>query len=94
MARWKADTGGPIEPPEWYRNFHPEAWDEPDDHERNMLAGCTALFGSDWAADRHRIHAERRWAEAKHVYRQAHPAFAKQEFSKLIEAFRDRHPGY
>jgi hypothetical protein len=26
--------------------------------------------------------------------RQAHPAFATQEFNKLIEAFRDRHDGY
>lgn len=86
MARWKASTGGPIEAPEWYRVYHPEQWDEPDEHERLMLAGCTAALGSEWVADRHRWHAERRWHEAQHAYRQQHPQFATQEFNKIIEA--------
>jgi hypothetical protein len=85
MARWKASTSGPIEAPEWYRVYHPEAWDEPDEQERRMLAGCTAALGSEWMADRHRWHAERRWHEAQHAYRQAHPAFSEQEFRKIIE---------
>jgi hypothetical protein len=39
-------------------------------------------------ADRHRIHAERRWQEAKHRYRQAHPQLATQELEDLFEEFR------
>jgi len=62
MARWRS-TGGRIEAPEWYRNFHPESWDEPD--------------------------AERRWAQAKHAYRQAHPAFGEQEFEDLMAEIRN-----
>jgi hypothetical protein len=53
-----------------------------------MLAGCTAALGSEWVADRHRWHAERRWQEAKHKYRQAHPQFATQELEDLFEEFR------
>lgn len=87
MARWRA-AGKRIEAPEWYRNYHPADWDEPDEQERRMLAGCTAALGSEWVADRHRIHAERRWQEAKHRYRQAHPQLATQELEDLFEEFR------
>jgi hypothetical protein len=64
------------------------------EHERNMLAGCTALLGSEWVPGVHRVHVERRWREAQYRYREAHPAFATQEFNKIIEAFRDGHDGY
>jgi hypothetical protein len=87
VARWRAAVGR-IEGPEWYRNYHPEDWDEPDEQERRMLAGCTAALGSEWVADWHRRHAERRWQEAKHKYRQAHPQFATQELEDLFEEFR------
>jgi hypothetical protein len=92
VARWKASTSGPIEPPEWYRNFHPEAWDEMDAQERAMFDGSPGW--RPWPDYLHEIHARRRWMEAQHAYRQAHPAFGTQEFNKIIEAFRDGHDGY
>lgn len=84
MASWRPRQPARIEAPEWYRNYHPEAWDEPDEQEQRMLAGCEVL-GEEWVAGRHRMHAERRWHEAQHRYRQEHPAFASQEFDDLIE---------
>lgn len=68
MARWRA-AAGRIEPPEWYRNFHPEAWDEPDSQEQQMIDGCPSM--RPWPDDVHRWHAERRWGQAQHKYRQA-----------------------
>ena len=84
MARWRASAGR-IEAPEWYRNYHPEDWQEPDVQEQRMLAGCVEALGAEWVEGRHRMHAERRWHEAKHRYRQAHPAFASQELEDLLE---------
>lgn len=94
MARWRRITDGRIEAPEWYRNFHPEAWDEPDAQEQRMIDGCPDW--RPWPDDVHRWHAERRWGQAKHAYRQKHPALAEQELEDLIgeEAQarrRDRH---
>ena len=89
MARWR-ERHGRIEPPEWYRNYHPEAWDTPDEHELRMMAGN---LGLPWPAELHRMHAERRWAQAKYAYEVAHPAFATQEFDALIESARERHAG-
>jgi len=85
MARWRS-TGGRIEAPEWYRNFHPESWDEPDAQEQAMISGS---LGRDWPEELHRWHAERRWAQAKHAYRQAHPAFVEQEFKDLMAEIRN-----
>jgi hypothetical protein len=91
MARWRGqDEGQRIEPPEWYRNFHPEAWDEPDDWEQRMIDGCPSM--RPWPEDVHRWHAERRWGQAQHKYRQQHPAFATQELEDLFEGYRARHP--
>ena len=87
MARWKADTSGPIEAPAWYRHFDPEAWDAMDPQEQAMFDGCPTW--RPWPDYLHRIHAERRWGEAKHRYRQAHPAFATQEFNKIIESIQE-----
>jgi hypothetical protein len=66
--------------------FDPAAWDEPDDQEEQMLAGCAGLFGPEWVAGRHRWHAERRWHEAKYAYLQKHPALAEQEFEDVAKA--------
>ena len=71
-----------IEPPEWYRNFHPEAWDEPDAQEQSMMDGCRG-FG-EWPDYLHDHHARRRWHEAQYAYRQTHPALAEQEFQALV----------
>ena len=84
MAWRKPVEPAHIEPPAWYRTFDAESWDEPDEQERRMLAGCTELFGAEWVAVRHRWHAERRWHEAQHAYRQEHPAFATQRFNEII----------
>jgi hypothetical protein len=82
-----------IEPPAWYREFNPARWDEPDQQEIAMLAGCDVL-GPEWVAGRHRMHAHRRWGEAKYAYRQEHPALATQEFTDLTKRYRDGHPRY
>jgi hypothetical protein len=87
MASWRRQEPPRIEGPEWYRNYHPEDWDEPDEQERRMLAGCEVL-GEEWVAGRHRMHAERRWCEAKHRYRRAHPQLASQEFDDLVNGER------
>jgi hypothetical protein len=63
------------------------AWDEPDEQERRMLAGCEVL-GGEWVAGRHAMHAERRWHEAQHQYRQQNPALARQEFDDLVNGER------
>jgi len=39
-------------------------------------------------AGRHRMHAHRRWQEAKCAYRQEHPALATQEFEELVRGER------
>jgi hypothetical protein len=85
VARWRA-AAARIEAPEWYRNYHPEDWDEPDAHELRMRAGCPSM--DPWPDYLREVHAERRWHEAKHAYRQAHPAFASQELEDLFEEFR------
>lgn len=82
MAKWRPRGRGRIEPPEWYRVFHPEAWDEPDAQEQAMIDGCPSM--RPWPADVHRWHAERRWSTAKHAYRQQHPALAEQEFEEFF----------
>jgi hypothetical protein len=85
VARWRA-AAARAEAPEWYRNYHPEDWDEPDAQEQQMIDGCPSM--RPWPDDLHQHHAERRWQEAKHKYRQAHPAFATQELEDLFEEFR------
>jgi hypothetical protein len=75
-----------IEPPAWYQDFDPAAWDTPDAQEQSMIEGCQG-FG-EWPPELRRIHAERRWQEAKYRYRQEHPALATQEFEDLVNAER------
>jgi hypothetical protein len=87
MASWRPRVPPRIEPPLWYRVYDSAAWDEPDEQERRMLAGCEVL-GGEWMAGRHRMHAERRWHEAQHRYRQAHPQLASQEFNDLVNGER------
>jgi hypothetical protein len=89
MAKWRPADSPRIEPPEWYRNYHPEAWDEPDRQERSMMAGSQGY--GEWPAELHEMHARRRWEQAKHEYRQGHPAFAEQEFADLVARARERH---
>jgi hypothetical protein len=100
MARWRPQDPPRIEAPEWYRNYHPEAWDVPDGHEQAMMDGCAGYRcwpgspGSawpDWPQWLHEQHARRRWQEAKHRYRQAHPALATQEFDDLQTSYQERH---
>ena len=82
MARWRGTGPGRIEAPEWYRVFHPEAWDEPDAQEQAMIDGCPSM--RPWPADVHEWHARRRWGEARHAYQHEHPALAEQELEDLI----------
>jgi hypothetical protein len=51
--------------------------------EQAMFNGCPGW--RPWPDHLHRYHSERRWAQAKHAYRQAHPALAEQELTDLIE---------
>jgi hypothetical protein len=98
VARWQRRGPGRIEPPEWYRNYHPEDYDEPDGHEQSMIDGSAGYRAwpdaepsrwPDWPQWLHEEHSRRRWQQAKHAYRQAHPAFWEQEFNDL----RKRHYG-
>jgi hypothetical protein len=82
VARWKRAGAGRIEGPAWYRTFDPQMWDEPDAQEQAMIDGCPSM--RPWPDDVHRWHAERRWGQAKHAYRQEHPALAEQELEDLI----------
>jgi hypothetical protein len=81
MARWRGKAPARIEPPEWYRNYHAEAWDEPDGQEKSMMAGC---HPSSWPAELHDYHSRRRWAEAQYRYRQANPLLAEQELADIL----------
>ena len=90
MARWR-EAPARAEPPEWYRNFHPEDWDEPDQQEQRMIDGCPSM--RPWPDDVHEWHAKRRWGQAKHAYRGKHPALAEQELEDLIGEFQERHRG-
>jgi hypothetical protein len=84
---WRKPVAAPrIEPPLWYRVFDPAAWDEMDGQEQAMFNGCPSF--RPWPEELHRIHSERRWHEAKHRYRQDHPALAEQEFADLMEEIR------
>lgn len=82
MARWRERQGGRAEPPEWYRVFRLQMWDEPDAQEQKMIDGCPSM--RPWPEDVHRWHAERRWYEARYAYQQDHPALADQEFEEFL----------
>ena len=86
--RRRSRAGPPqrIEPPLWYRVFDLAAWDEPDAQEQAMIDGCPSF--RPWPEELHRIHAERRWHQAKHAYCQDHPALAEQEFADIMEEIR------
>lgn len=88
MASWLRREPPRIEAPGWYRTFDPAMWQEPDGQEQAMKDGN---LGYPWPPELRAIHAERRWHEAQHRYRQAHPAFASQEFDDLITSYRERH---
>jgi hypothetical protein len=86
VARWRPADPPWIEAPEWYRNFHPEDWDEPDAQEQTMINGSLG-YGL-WPPDLHEIHSRRRWGEAKYAYRRAQLALAEQEFAELLGSAR------
>jgi hypothetical protein len=91
VAIWRKEEAPPLEAPEWYRNFHLEAWDEPDGWERGMMADCDGRacwpdapeWRPGWPLFLHEQHAKRRWGEARYGYLQAHEAFAEQEFAEI-----------
>ena len=85
MARWRS-VPGRLEAPEWYRNYHPEDWDEMDAQELRMYHGRIGM--DPWPPDLHGIHAHRRWEQARHRYRQENPAFGEQEFEDMMEEIR------
>jgi hypothetical protein len=89
VAKWRPAESPRIEPAEWYRNYHPEAWDEPDAQERSMMAGSKG-YGP-WPAELREIHARRRWEQARYDYRRSHPDLAEQEFAELQARYRERH---
>jgi hypothetical protein len=99
VARWR-EAPERFEPPEWYRVYHPEAWDEPDAQEQAMIDGCAGYKAwpdseesrwPDWPQWLHEHHARRRWGQAQHAYRQQHPAFAEQELEDLLAEVRKPH---
>jgi hypothetical protein len=68
VTRWPRRLPPPrIEPPEWVRVFHREAWSEPDEWERNMAgSGVLPEYMQEW-------HAHRRWVEATNAWYKQHP---------------------
>jgi len=94
---WRKPVEPPrIEPPLWYRVYDPGQWDEPDGHELRMMDGFAGCWpdapGSRWPGwpqHLHEAHARRRWGQAQHAYRQAHPALAHQEFEDLVNGERE-----
>jgi hypothetical protein len=86
VARWRPRKPPRIEPPHWYRVYDPAMWDEPDAQERAMISGCPSA--RPWPDELHDGHARRRWHEAQHRYRQAHPDLASQEFDDLVNGER------
>lgn len=90
MAWRRPSVPARIEPPTWYRVYDPAAWDAPDGHEQAMIDGSLAP-ADQWPAELHEIHSRRRWQEAKHAYRQEHPALASQEFNDLRARHYGRH---
>jgi hypothetical protein len=93
---WRRSTDPPrVEAPEWYRNYHPEAWDQPDAHEQAMIDGSRGYAcwpgapesaWPGWPQWLHDHHARRRWEEAKCAYRRENPALASQEFADIVRA--------
>jgi hypothetical protein len=94
VAKWRSTEPPRIEPPEWFRNYHPEAWDDPDAGELGMIAGCTGgpspwpdapewEGAPGWPVFMHEIHARRRWSQAKFAYLKDHPDLAEQEFQDI-----------
>jgi hypothetical protein len=82
MARWHGRAAPRVEPPEWYRVYHPEQWGEPDAQEQAMMAGSDRW--GPWPDELRDYHARRRWEEAKYAYRREHPLLAEQEFAELF----------
>jgi hypothetical protein len=86
VARWHSTEPPHVEPPEWYRNYHPEDWDLIGPEEQAMIDGSLGHAAPDlpgWA-EFHGMHAERRWKLAKYAYRQQHPDLAEQEFNEIL----------
>jgi hypothetical protein len=94
VAWRKPSTPPRIEPPEWFRNYHPEDWDDPDGQEQAMIDGCTHPWrpwpdapewpgAPGWPQFLHDIHARRRWGDAKHAYLRDHEDLAEQEFRDI-----------
>jgi hypothetical protein len=71
VARWRPVESRRVEGPEWYRVYHPEAWDEPDGQEQAMIDGCPSM--RPWPAELHDHHSRRRWQEAKYALPSAAP---------------------
>jgi hypothetical protein len=92
MARWRPQDAPRAEAPFWYRVYDPAAWDEPDSQEQAMIDGSRG-YGV-WPEELHEIHSRRRWGEAKYRYRRDHPALAEQEFTDLVEGYRERHRAF
>src|SRR5258708_23037349 len=78
VARWWVADAPHIEPPEWYRNFHPEDWDEPDGHEVTMTGGRDVRDEPG-----HVTHARPRCEQAKIGHRPTHPSPAEHELNRV-----------
>jgi hypothetical protein len=85
VTRWpRRLPPAPVEPPEWVRVFHPEAWAEPDDYELQMTAGLAEAGCHERLAICRRWHAERRWCAAMNAWYRQHPE-ADRRFEELLE---------
>jgi hypothetical protein len=71
VTRWPARKRLDVvtEPPAWVRVFVYEDWREPDEQERQMVAGC----GGHLAGEHLDWHARRRWGAAVNRWYDQHP---------------------
>jgi len=76
VTRWpRRLPPAPVEPPEWFRVFHEQAWAEPDEQERSMGALPDSY---------RRWHRERRWHAARRAWMADHPEY------DFLEELRER----
>ncbi len=71
MPRWRRKAAVPVPVPAWVGTFVPADWDEPDETEQKMIAGCPSM--RPWPDHVHAWHARRRWRTAAYAWLDDHP---------------------
>jgi hypothetical protein len=91
VARRRTLARPRVEPPEWYRNFHPENWDVPDGHELRMMDGCLGLCGRAWPGEPDWPDAGR-WSRHSCWPQFLHDQHAERRWGLAKYAYEREHP--